>query len=198
MNAFDGQVDFSGGMNDRLAPEQLSKSEYAYGENLEIRDGYARTRRGSHRLYEWLSDATFQGAGVYRAFYSDQRRETLFLVRNGTIYRANLPQYPDSMLSPDGVTLSTETRMRFVQAFQYMYLLRGLDNPPLRWESGADDWVDEMLDEGSGQIADENGTPMYAEEIHPAWSLVPTPETGSPMPNSDYGKAFVENLSKLV
>lgn len=163
------QTDWSGGCNNRLKPTQLGANQYADGKNIEIRTGYPTTRRGSVLVYEWVDEYDLQGAHLYRAPYKAQRPETIILVRNGTVYRQNVPQAPVEMTLPAGVTISANESIRFVQAFSYLYMLRGEGADVLRW---------------SGWPAD-------------AWELLTEPVAGDKMPNSGLG-TYAYNRGWLV
>lgn len=153
------QTDFSGGMDSSKDADAIGENQYADAKNVEIRDGAPRTRRGSILLYDWGDSYALQGAGIYQAVFGDQRKETLLFVRNGTCYRMNVPQGAVSMTTPSGETITTDEDITFVQAFDYIYMLRGNDKPVLRW---------------SGYNTDN-------------WELVPTPAVGDPFPNCSLG-----------
>jgi hypothetical protein len=155
----DGQQDFSGGMIDRLSPELLPANAYAYLLNGEIRDGTPKTRRGSVLLEPGVTGSKMKGAGLYRSPYEDQRRETLVYVLGATIYRVNLPERPVAMTLPAGEVIGDDENIRFIQANEYLYALRGPDRNILRWD---------------GYTFNE-------------WTAIATPAVGDKMPNAAFG-----------
>lgn len=138
MQVSDGQNDFTGGMNDRSAPERLAANEYAYGENLEIRDGSARTRRGTFNYYTFHEGYTLNGSGMYYGPANDQRKETLIQVLGSQVWRMNIPQPPVLMDTPSST--APGTTCRFVQAFDSIYMLRGADLPIWKWQGRSNTW----------------------------------------------------------
>lgn len=163
------QTDWSGGCNNRLTPEQLGPNQYADAKNIEIRDGYPRTRRGSAIVYEWVDEHPLQGSHLYRSPYKAQRPETIVSVRNGSVYRQNVPHAPVEMDLPSGVVINANESIRFVQAFSYIYMLRDEHHDVLRW---------------SGWPAD-------------SWELISTPVAGDKFPNTGLG-AYAYNRGWVV
>lgn len=156
---FDGQNDFSGGMIDRVKPTRLSENQYAEGKNIVIRDGFVRTRPGSILMTYFDQTYELQGAGFYTAPFQDQRNQTIVVARNGLVYRIHPPQDAVQMEFDTGITFDVNEEVRFVQAYNYLYMLRGYAKPVLRWDG-------------------------YASS---KWEAIDDPITGDKFPNTSYG-----------
>lgn len=122
---------FDGGMNDRLAKDRIATNEYFYGENVEIRDGDIKTRRGSRLLREKVSGEQFQGIGVYRKPFATAFKETMLIAQGQKIYRYEYPFEPVSMTLPS--TLVVSDPVHFIQALTYTYIFRGDTRKVWRW-----------------------------------------------------------------
>jgi len=162
----DSQLDVSGGMDSRVEPQRLGPSQYVDGLNIEIRDGYPSTKRGSFVVHEWQDSAELKAADWYNAPANDQRRDGIVEIRNTDVWLTFPPEYPIKMELPAGVTLSASGEYQFVQAFDYLYMLRGDNADVLRWNGFATS----------------------------AWEVLPTATVGDQFPNSSRGEYAYNRL----
>lgn len=164
MKVRDGQNDFSGGMNDRLSPERLGENQYAEGKNVEFRYGGIRSRRGSWRIRGKLfdntanlgdveitsfhvcrtTDAELQPQFVFAAVEQDDS-ET-FIRRCSSI---GSQSYLSVMQTP--TRLVGRQNIRFVQGYDYLYLLRD-GEAPWRWDLQATGGWEVVPDGTSGAV----------------------------------------------
>ena len=126
----DGQTDFSGGMRDNVSPERLGLTEYAFGESIELRDGFPTTRRGSFRLLEDNSTFDFQGAFIFKNNITDE--EHIFVAQDSKLFR--IDESLDRTLLKLPASIGTG-RVNFVQALNNLYLFCGDKAVPLKWET---------------------------------------------------------------
>lgn len=131
--AEDGQTNFLGGMRDNASPERLAENEYFFGENIELRNDFIETRRGSFRLQDDNGTRLFQGADIFRDPNSEE--EFIFVVQNDQLFRTGNDQVRVEVALP--VDLSGAA-VNFVQALGRFYLFYGENEIPLRWDGNID------------------------------------------------------------
>jgi len=134
----EGQNDFTGGMVDRLAPDAIPVNTYAYGENVEIRDGFPRTRRGSYLLYP-QTNTWPRAACIFDQKTDTISNEILFMVDSEPypqIKRAFLPGNFEYVPLP---TALCNDDITFIQAFGHLYVTRGEGKLPLYWSGASTD-----------------------------------------------------------
>ncbi len=131
------QIDFSGGANERISPEQIGKNQYITSENIELRDNECRTRRGSFRLFPDVTGESFQGAGLFRRLSGSIPPEQFLVVQNNKLKRI---VHPDSRTELATPTILDEEFL-FVQAIDNMYMFRGENNDVFKWDGDPDSTV---------------------------------------------------------
>lgn len=132
--ASDGQTNFLGGMRDNISPELLAENEYAFGENIELRNGRPETRRGSWRILEDNGTGLTQGAGIFCDLV--RGREFVMIAQDEKIFRVGQDQLRVEMPTPEPLT---GNEIRFLQALDRLYIFRGEGLTPFRWSGDTDD-----------------------------------------------------------
>src|ERR1700744_2026153 len=143
--AFDGQTDFSGGMDASRSPELIAQNQIALGQNVTCRNNYVQTRPQINRLIlnfngdttaESIGDSGyFQGASYYNI---NGNYPSIIASVGGHIF--NLAQQGQNFevtdITPfkaDGVTLDVNspilTKAYFCQADVYMVIQDGQSLP---------------------------------------------------------------------
>jgi len=138
----DSVSNYSGGMVDVLSPDKIPENAVSYAENIEFRDGNAKTRRGSRLSREAVSGEEFQGFGVYRKPIDTTFKETMLIAQGGKIYRQEYPFEPVSMTLPE--TLVATDNVSFIQALNYIYIFRGDDRTVWRWSGDINDEIEDV------------------------------------------------------
>ena len=143
--AEDGQTNFLGGMRDNASPERLNENEYFFGENIELRNDFIETRRGSFRLQDDNGTKLFQGADIFRD--PNSKEEFIFVVQNDQLFRTGNDQIRVEVALP--VDLSGAA-VNFVQALGRFYLFYGENEIPLRWDGNIDNEFEVVPDPAVG------------------------------------------------
>lgn len=167
----DGQTDFSGGMVDRIAPERLQETQYAYGKNVEIRYGGVRSRRGSWRVRGFIKDDSFAvtettGFHVFNGAVNGQVDQFIWASLEEADTQTYIRRSPaigdtyftEKMTTP--ATMNGKESLRFVQGYNNVYAFRdGLT--PWRWTGDPTDvWED--VPEGTSGVAPLARDGLYA------------------------------------
>jgi hypothetical protein len=158
-------------MNDRLAPERLQKNQFALGKNLETRYGGARSRRGSwlvNRDHEISSNnyAEVTGAGVYESVTSGERNSLVYSAYSASddetyFYRIGYPFSGTRSLMTLPTPMVGEQKVRFVQAYDYIYALRD-GGEPLRWSGEVSTSTWEVVPNGTSGAMPTGREGLYA------------------------------------
>lgn len=138
-------------------------SQYAFGRNVTIRDGKPTTRPGTRRRWALLAGATtlgfwfnedaaryndpthngfwfpfefavslvagVQGIGTFR--FAGETETSIIFVTAGTVYR-HVKGFAEEVAT--SVALGVDETITFMQAVDYLYMFRGEDLDPLRWD----------------------------------------------------------------
>ena len=75
MNRFSGMVD-------QVTPDLIPENVLSFMENVEVRDGTARTRRGSHLHREKISGEEFQGTGIFKDSFDSASQQIILIAQS--------------------------------------------------------------------------------------------------------------------
>lgn len=166
--SLDGQDRFDGGANMIGEP---SPTAYRYSKNLVVRSGFAKTRPGIRRAWRalangftygfWFNEdakkyndaehtgfwfpfdfvrsvwgATIQGFGLFR--FPGQTVASIIVLSNGVIYTQDRGV---SEVIPCAVSIGVDEQVTFQQVNQFVYMFRGEDLQPVRWDGSKTGFV---------------------------------------------------------
>jgi hypothetical protein len=97
----EGVTSFARGANSSIDPALLPENQFAWGTNVQIRDGYPKTRPG-FKFVKSLPNGVIQGA----SYYKNQNNEDIMVMVNGRLYSTS-PK--DSTASVVDMTPAGET-----------------------------------------------------------------------------------------
>ena len=144
MPVFDGQTDFSGGMDSSRSPELIGQNQIALGINVTMRNGYPSTRppinllnldfSGNTDAEDWWNTHYFQGAsyfnvnGAYPSILASVGGHIFLLTPTGINFQVVdiTPNKKDGTLDPNSSIL---TKAYFCQADTYLIIQDGQSLP---------------------------------------------------------------------
>ncbi len=130
------QIDFSGGANSRLDSELIGDNQYVTAENIEIREGPARSRAGSFTYLGDVPGETVQGAGVYHGITPDKPDEIFIVAQDDKIKVLALPCDRIELTKPTNESVGEYV---FQQALEDIYIFRGEGMEVWKWSGDTDD-----------------------------------------------------------
>ena len=170
----DGDAGFVG-VNERLAPSQLTAGYVAGAKNCRFRRGRAETRPGV-AMCRWMqTDGLTPFTEVYGAaefFDGTDELRWIVIAADGGVWKTRPNTTAQAVPLPAGVTLTEETFAMFVQCDNVLVMLRGEDEDPLA-----------CIDLDAGFIEIEQTTSGTGTE---------------PIPRSSFGYYFANRLLLIV